>query len=45
MIGPPSGVRIWLVAGVTDMRRGMYGLAARVETQLSDSAYSVGEAS
>jgi transposase len=40
MIGPPSGVRIWLVAGVTDMRRGMYGLAARVETQLSDSAYS-----
>jgi transposase len=40
MIGPPNGTRIWLAAGVTDMRRGMYGLAALVETKLLDNAYS-----
>lgn len=31
MIGLPAGTRIWLVAGVTDMRRGMDGLAAIVQ--------------
>ena len=40
MIGPPSGTQVWLAAGVTDMRRGMHGLAALVETTLADSAYS-----
>ena len=39
MIGPPSGTRIWIAAGVTDMRRGMYGLAALVETVLAEKAY------
>jgi transposase len=39
MIGPPSGTRIWIAAGVTDMRRGMYGLAALVETALAEKAY------
>lgn len=34
MITPPSGTRIWLAAGVTDMRRGMNGLAALVQTTL-----------
>lgn len=30
MIGPPSGVRVYLAAGVTDMRKGFDGLAALV---------------
>jgi len=25
MIGPPAGTRIWIAAGVTDLRRGIYG--------------------
>ncbi len=40
MIGLPDGTRVWLAAGVTDMRRGMYGLAALVETTLSSNPYS-----
>jgi len=28
MIGLPAGTRVWLAAGVTDMRKGMDGLAA-----------------
>jgi transposase len=39
MIALPAGTRIWLAAGVTDMRRGMYGLAALVETVLAEKAY------
>lgn len=39
MIGLPAGTRVWLAAGVTDMRRGMYGLAALVETVLMERAY------
>ena len=31
MIAPPSGVHVWLAAGVTDMRRGMNGLALQVQ--------------
>ena len=27
MIGPPAGTRIWLAAGVTDMRKSFDGLA------------------
>jgi transposase len=34
MIAPPSGVRVWLAAGVTDMRKGFDGLAALVQLHL-----------
>ena len=34
MIVPPSGVRVWLASGVTDMRRGMNGLALQVQQSL-----------
>lgn len=40
MIGLPAGTRIWLAAGVTDMRSGMNGLAARVESALTENPYS-----
>ena len=40
MISPPSGTQIWLVAGVTDMRRGMDGLAALVQSVLSENPFS-----
>lgn len=40
MIGPPSGVRIWLACGVTDLRNGFDGLAAIVQTRLCEHAYS-----
>ena len=40
MIAPPAGTRVWLAAGVTDMRRGMNGLAALVQTQLSRDPFS-----
>jgi transposase len=39
VIGPPSGTRIWIAAGVTDLRRGLYGLAALVETVLGEQVY------
>ena len=35
MLSVPAGVRIWLVAGLTDMRRGIDGLSALVQMQLS----------
>src|SRR5689334_2987519 len=35
MISLPTGVRIWLVAGVTDMRRGIDGLCALIQSALS----------
>jgi transposase len=31
MIPVPSGVRVWLAAGRTDMRKGMNGLALQVQ--------------
>ena len=34
MMGLPAGTRIWLAAGVTDMRSGMNGLAAKVQITL-----------
>ena len=40
MISPPSGTQIWLAAGVTDMRRGMDGLAALVQSALSGNPFS-----
>ena len=35
MIAPPSGMRVWLATGATDMRRGMNGLALQVQQSLS----------
>jgi transposase len=40
MIGLPSGARVWLAAGVTDMRKGFDGLAALVATTLAEDPYS-----
>ena len=40
MLSLPAGVRIWLVAGFTDMRRGIDGLAAMVRTALSSNPFS-----
>ena len=34
MIPVPSGVRVWLATGVTDMRRGMNTLALQVQEGL-----------
>lgn len=34
MIPVPAGVKIWIAAGHTDMRRGMNSLARQVEQQL-----------
>jgi IS66 Orf2 like protein len=34
MIPVPSGVRVWLAVGHTDMRRGMNGLALQVQEKL-----------
>lgn len=34
MIAPPSGTQVWLAAGITDMRRGMDGLASLVQEKL-----------
>ena len=40
MISAPSAARIWIVAGVTDMRRGFDGLCAQVQRQLNESPFS-----
>jgi transposase len=40
MMGPPAGVRIWLAAGYTDLRRGFDGLSALVQTALNENPYS-----
>ena len=34
MIPVPSGVRVWLALGRTDMRRGMNGLALQIQEAL-----------
>ena len=34
MISLPAGTHIWIVAGVTDLRRGFTGLSALVQTAL-----------
>ncbi|MBV8125957.1 MAG: IS66 family insertion sequence element accessory protein TnpB [Paucibacter sp.] len=39
MIGLPSGTRVWLVAGHTDMRKGFDGLAAVVQTALAENPF------
>lgn len=40
MIGLPAGTRIWMAAGVTDMRSGFNGLAAKVQTALAEDPFS-----
>ena len=40
MIGLRAGTRVWLAAGVTDMRCGIDSLAARVHGVLSEDPYS-----
>ena len=40
MMGFPAGSRVWIAAGVTDMRKGMEGLAALVQTALGERPFS-----
>ena len=40
MIPVPSNTRVWLAAGVTDMRRGFNTLAAQAEKTLALDPYS-----
>jgi transposase len=40
MIGLPAGTRIWIVAGVTDLRRGFVGLSGVVQTALQENPFS-----
>jgi transposase len=40
MIALPIGVRVWLAAGHTDMRRGMNGLARQVQETLHHSPHA-----
>ena len=39
MIGLPSTTRVWIVAGHTDMRKGFDGLAALVQTALTENPF------
>lgn len=39
MMGLPVGTRIWMAAGVTDMRCGFQGLAAKVQSVLEDNPF------
>jgi len=43
MIGPPSGTRIWLVAGYTDLRKGVDGLSALVQNHLNGNPFVCAE--
>ena len=40
MIGLAAGTRIWIVAGVTDLRRGFVGLSGMVQTVLKEEPFS-----
>ena len=40
MIAPGSGLRVYLACGVTDMRKGITGLAAKAQEQLRQNASS-----
>lgn len=40
MISLSAGTRIWIVAGVTNMRKGMNGLSALVQTALEQAPFS-----
>ena len=39
MIPTPTGVRVWLAAGATDMRKGMNGLAMVVQQLLAEDPF------
>ena len=40
MIDLASGTQIWIVAGVTDLRRGFVGLSGMVQTALEQNPFS-----
>jgi transposase len=40
MIALPAGSRVWLAAGVTDLRKGFDGLAGLVQLQLAEDPFS-----
>lgn len=40
MIGPAASTRIWLAAGVTDLRKGFDGLSAIVQEALREDPFS-----
>ncbi len=40
MIPVPSNTRVWIAAGVTDMRRGFNTLAAKAEQVLTEDPFS-----
>lgn len=40
MITLPTGTRIWIIAGITDMRCGFNGLASKVQNTLKDAPFS-----
>jgi transposase len=40
MIALPAGVQVWLAAGATDLRKGFDGLAALVQTKLTEDPFS-----
>jgi len=40
VIGLPAGTRVWLAAGVTDMRRGFDGLASIALNTLNEDPFS-----
>jgi len=40
MIAPPAGAHIWIAAGVTDLRRGLTGLSALVQTALEQDPFA-----
>ena len=44
MIPFPSGVRVWLAVGRTDMRRGMNGLALQVQEALGRDPHAAASA-
>ena len=39
MISLPAGARIWIAAGVTDLRRGFTGLSAIAQTVLQENPF------
>jgi transposase len=40
MIGVPVGTRIWIAAGVTDLRRGFTRRSGMVQTALKENPFS-----
>lgn len=40
MISLPAGTRVWIAAGVTDLRRGFTGLSALVQVGLEQDPFS-----